>query len=245
MWGRRTWRALGAAWMVAVTFLHPLAFADEPGDVERGEKLYKRNCKVCHGFRGDGKGPAAAFFRIRPRDFRKGIYKYKLLMASQAPTDEDLFEVLTRGLPGTPMPGFAGMTEEDRWSMVRYLRTFSPEKATPVVIPVPSPIPPTPQSIRRGKEVYTTMACWNCHGHDGRGKGPAAKGLKDAWGNRLRPADLTRSWRFKLGHSPTDVYQTIRAGVGGTPMPPFGFLSEEDTWHLVNFLLRDLALDRE
>jgi mono/diheme cytochrome c family protein len=41
-------------------------------------------------------------------------------------SDQHLFDVITKGRPGTGMPAWGPMlTEQDRWSVVGYLRTFA------------------------------------------------------------------------------------------------------------------------
>jgi mono/diheme cytochrome c family protein len=41
-------------------------------------------------------------------------------------TDQHLFDAVTNGRPGTGMPAWGSvLTEQDRWSVVSYLRTFA------------------------------------------------------------------------------------------------------------------------
>ena len=48
-----------------------------PEALMRGRMVYDANCAVCHGPRGDGNGMAAHMFRVRPRDFREGLFKFR------------------------------------------------------------------------------------------------------------------------------------------------------------------------
>jgi hypothetical protein len=64
--------------------------------------------------------------------------------------------------------------------------------------------------------------------------------LTDDWGHPIRPAHLAlpagMPGGVKLGHGGSRLYQTVVAGVGGTPMPPFDSLTAEETWDLVHFV---------
>jgi mono/diheme cytochrome c family protein len=39
------------------------------GNPSKGEKTFMANCAVCHGSKGDGKGPRAYFINPKPRNF--------------------------------------------------------------------------------------------------------------------------------------------------------------------------------
>ena len=67
--------------------------------------------------------------------------------------------------------------------------------------------------------------CAACHGAQGRGDGPAAKGMDPA------PSNFHDEARMKQ-RSIYGLYNTITLGVGGTPMRAFGELSEADRWAL-------------
>ena len=67
--------------------------------------------------------------------------------------------------------------------------------------------------------------CAACHGAQGRGNGPAAKGMEPA------PSNFHDEARMKQ-RSIYGLYNTITLGVGGTPMRGFGELSEADRWAL-------------
>ena len=77
------------------------------------------------------------------------------------------------------------------------------------------------KDLSLGREVYKA-ACMTCHGLKGNGKGPSAKWLDP------RPRDFTSGiykWRTTpYGKLPLeeDIERTIREGVSGTDMFPFG-----------------------
>ena len=90
-----------------------------------GEESYVRHCAGCHGLTGDGSGPAARYLQPRPRNFRKGMFKFVSTKASARPRREDLYSTITRGLVGSAMPDFRLLPEERRWDIVEYVRWLS------------------------------------------------------------------------------------------------------------------------
>ena len=86
----------------------------------RGEALYNKQCASCHGAEGAGDGKAAYLLYPKPRDFTGG--EFRLVSTIDAgPTEEDLFKTITRGMPGSSMPSWAHLSEEDRWGLVYYV----------------------------------------------------------------------------------------------------------------------------
>jgi DMSO reductase family type II enzyme heme b subunit len=84
---------------------------------ELGRQLYAQHCAACHGERGDGKGIAAHFVFPKPRDFRAG--RFRLVSTNNnVPTREDLHAVLLRGMPGSSMPPWAHLSQQDRDALV-------------------------------------------------------------------------------------------------------------------------------
>ena len=202
---------------------------ETPEAVESGRKVYEKWCINCHGEKGDGKGAAKPFLFPPPRDFTMGLYKIKSTPRKELPLEEDLFKSITQGMPGTSMPGWENLSEEERWSLVHYIKTFSERfgnakkegKYLPAPIQVGNPIPSSPESIKLGEDIFSELECDICHGSEGRGDGFKALKLKTKWGGRVLPRNLTRKWLFRRGSLPQDIYRTIRIGVEGTPMPSF------------------------
>jgi mono/diheme cytochrome c family protein len=87
--------------------------------------LYREHCSTCHGVDGSGAGPAASLLNPYPRDFRAGVYKFKSTARSDKPTDHDMFTLLRRGIPGTAMPSFARVSDDDLEAIVQYVRYLS------------------------------------------------------------------------------------------------------------------------
>jgi mono/diheme cytochrome c family protein len=101
------------------------AAAGPVGSEEDGTNfgLYRRHCSLCHGITGNGVGPAGAFLNPYARDFRRGLFKYKSTAGPMTPpTDEDLRSLLVRGMPGTSMPSFHLLADEDLDALVHYVK---------------------------------------------------------------------------------------------------------------------------
>jgi mono/diheme cytochrome c family protein len=100
---------------------HPQASTDVRS---RGAQLYARQCVACHGDAGLGDGEAAYLLYPKPRDFRAGIYRYTSTWEG-VPTDDDLYRTLSRGMPGSAMPSWAHLSEEDRRALVAHVKSLA------------------------------------------------------------------------------------------------------------------------
>ena len=209
-------------------------------DANAGKAVYERKCLLCHGEKGDGKGASAELLVPKPRDFTKGLYKIRST-ANKTPSDQDLFRIITDGMPGTSMPSWAVLSDKDRHHLVAYLKTFAPEafKEAPKKLELPKEVASSEASIKRGKEMFEAIECHKCHGTEGRGDGPSRPELKDEWGQPIAPANLTKRWNFRGGRSRTEIATRLANGVLGTPMPAFLEAVEkpEDIWHLTNYIV--------
>jgi DMSO reductase family type II enzyme heme b subunit len=176
----------------------------------------------------------------RPRDFTSGLFKIRT-SANKTPSDRDLFDVITEGMPGTSMPGWPTLPEKDRWNLVAYIKTFAAErfKEPATKLELPKDVASSADSIKRGREMFEAIECNKCHGAEGRADGPSRPELKDEWGFPIAPANLTKRWTFRGGKSRTDIATRLAAGVLGTPMPAFldSVEKPEDIWHLTNYIV--------
>lgn len=91
----------------------------------RHRGLYRQHCAGCHGISGDGSGPSASLLNPYPRDYRRGIFKYTSTLPGIKPTRDDLHRTLLRGIPGTAMPSFVQLSEEQLNALVEYVRYLS------------------------------------------------------------------------------------------------------------------------
>ena len=106
------------------TFLSPtmlISDGDHHQSLSRGQAVYQERCVQCHGVSGDGNGPAAQYMYPRPRDYRKGIFKFASTPYGYRPLREDLVRTVRQGIRGTSMPGFNLLPENDIQSVVDYV----------------------------------------------------------------------------------------------------------------------------
>ena len=96
-------------------------------------------------------------------------------------------------------------------------------------VPVPEARLRSAEARARGKALFAAN-CVLCHGERGDGHGRRSAGFAKA------PADFTDpAWRRRV--TPRRVFFVIREGLRGTPMPSWGFLSEDETWDLAAYVL--------
>ncbi|NIL97555.1 MAG: c-type cytochrome [Planctomycetales bacterium] len=98
------------------------AFSDQTG---KQHGLYRLHCAHCHGVSGDGNGPTAPFLNPYPRDYRQGKYKFKSTFGDAKPTDDDLKRILKDGIPGTAMPSFVLLPDNEIDALVEYVKYLS------------------------------------------------------------------------------------------------------------------------
>ena len=204
-----------------------------------GRHVYTQHCGVCHGTTGDGNGEAAGRLSTKPADLSSGRYKFRSTPSGAAPTDEDLFRTLVRGVRGTAMIPQTHVPEAELRRVVAYLKTLSPRFGEPErpAVPVPPAPGATPELVAKGARLYKDSGCPECHGYGGKGDGPSArKGMKDARELPIVPADLTRR-PFKRGSDPVETWKSIAVGLDGTPMPSYSdSLEPAEMWAVVLFL---------
>ena len=211
-------------------------------NVVAGKQIYRDSCWYCHGKIGDGNGPAADFLDPRPRDFTAGMYKIRTTKTGELPTDEDLFRIISKGIPGTAMPRWElTLSEDERWKVLQYIKTFAVEFADPeydpyiAVVEIPPKVESSPESIVKGRKIFEKNKCFECHGLEGKGDG--REGLEDGWGFPVRVRNLTRGSNIKGGKNPEDIVYRFTTGINGTPMPSFAKnISGEERWHLANYI---------
>lgn len=211
-----------------------------------GKQIYNKQCAACHGADGRGNGPASYLLYPKPRDFVAA--KYRLVSTwDRVPTDQDLFNTITRGMPGSAMPSWEHLPREQRWALVYYVKSLAekPFAVKPQKSPGPDgsggegiiQVPPEPPydaaAKARAFELYRD-ACASCHGPAGKGDG--VQEMVDAESYPTRPRDLTTGV-FKGNPDPVQLYRRIVAGIPGSPMPMSDWAYGGDAWHLAHFVL--------
>lgn len=90
-------------------------------NLERGRSYYAQLCMQCHGGIGDGKGAWAYRVTPQPVDLRSE--------RTVARSDQQLFNIISEGLTGTPMAGLKDqLSSTQRWQIVEYLRHITPSR---------------------------------------------------------------------------------------------------------------------
>lgn len=84
-----------------------------------GRAAYNKHCKSCHGKTGLGDGPKAAELDTPSGDFS--------LAAFQDQSDGELYYKTTFGRDDMPAYDKKIPSDEDRWLIVSYMRTFAKE----------------------------------------------------------------------------------------------------------------------
>ena len=217
----------------------------QPGDAERGERIYAARCMLCHGEEGDGMGAAAERLNPPPRDFTMAQYKIRTTTFEEiVPADEDLQRMIHDGMPGSAMPGWGDvLSEQEIQDLIVYLKTLAglEEEEDGNLIDYGTQVAVSAESIEKGRVIFHDGdRCSECHGQDG--KGDAVKKLKDDSGYRTWPRNLTKPWTYRGSNDPRDIFARITTGIAGTQMPSFDDpasakrLSIEQRWHVANYV---------
>jgi len=100
---------------------NPLLPSDS--NLSAARQLYREQCEQCHGKTGKGDGPQAWMQKPAPADLTDAAHMAHV-------TDGEMFFQITEGR--RPMPAFKSrITEDQRWQLVLFLRTFSQPGASP------------------------------------------------------------------------------------------------------------------
>lgn len=224
------------------------AHADEQSEFRlfmKGHFVFEKHCVTCHGKSGRGDGEMAKDVKIKPRNFRLGVFKYRSTPMGFLPTDDDLKRTIKNGVSGTMMPIFSTLSDSDLTAVIAYIKGLSPRWKDPNLVaeaieiqPPPTWFEDTAQAVIRAKAGGTTFAthCANCHGKSGKGDGPASKTLMDISGKPIPPADLTNPAHHS-GPTPGDLFRTIAMGLDGTPMTGnLDSLGTDKIWELIAYI---------
>src|SRR5207249_1305258 len=152
--------------------------------IAAGKRVYFTKCVWCHGVDGGGDGPGADRLWPRPRNFNQGTFKIRHTASGELPLfdakkpipgQNDLFETVTHGLPGSAMPSWEGiLTEEQRLQVLSFVTTqlvkdrkFTDKQSESQTILQTDDLKPkaaNEESLKRGSELIVEKKCIECHG---------------------------------------------------------------------------------
>ena len=204
---------------------NPNPFASNAHAIADGKELYNRTCTGCHGYDGTPgeQGPAL------------GASGRRYLRI----TDQEIFDAVEKGIPGTLMPG-TGLAEADAWKVAAYIRSL---RGTAIDSPAEG-------DVAHGEQIFWGKgACGDCHMVRGRGGllGPDLSNLagrrklysiRDAL-TKVEHRVATDGGRHELSLSPMNSYQAIHV-VTRDGKTFSGILMNEE-----NFSLQILGSDNE
>jgi putative heme-binding domain-containing protein len=194
-------------------------------DIERGARLFRFNCAVCHGPAGTGgKGANLAQAKLR-----------------RAPDDHALFLVVRQGIPGTEMPpGWWVLDEHEMWQVVAYVRSLGRVVQETVR-----------GDAHAGEQLFRKAGCISCHqvALEGGRVGPPLTDIGSHRGaSYLRSVIIDPAAELPEGFLQVQVVTRDGQRVRGIRL-------NEDTWsiqlrdlsdHLLSFWKEDLvALEKQ
>lgn len=97
-----------------------------PEHIMAGKTLFQFDaqptaCRICHGIGGDGLG--IMFTRVQPKPRNFVCYQ-----TMEDLPDGQLFWIIKNGSPGTAMPSFDYLGDDQVWQLILYIRSFSNKK---------------------------------------------------------------------------------------------------------------------
>jgi mono/diheme cytochrome c family protein len=119
--------------------------------VAAGEKVYQKQCLICHGDNGKGEGKNAGT-ALNNQQYLNTV------------SDKDIFNSVKFGREGTGMPNYGPRLSEDELNnVVAFIRNWQSEE---IEFEVPKTIA---GNLVNGEKLYN-LYCINCHGEAGAGK---------------------------------------------------------------------------
>jgi alcohol dehydrogenase (cytochrome c) len=178
---------------------NPLAPSAE--SIAAGRVVFDQACQSCHapGATGD-RGPA----------LNSGVF-------TRGSEDGDLFRTIREGLPGTQMPPFRGLTDDQIWQTIIYLRSLSGVRANETA----ANATPTRGNRTSGEALFFGRAgCVTCHEVNGRGGiiGPDLSAVARAPADAIRQKILNPSASFAAPGATGRGGPVGRGGAGARPV---------------------------
>lgn len=194
-------------------------FEGDARAIQQGLALYRARCADCHGV--DARG-------VRAPDLTTG-------QGVSGGTDEQLFGVIRRGVPGTEMPASAGR-EDELWMTIAYLRTL--RASGPIEVR---------GDAQKGEAVFSGAGgCAACHRIKGKGGriGPDLSRIGVARSRTALVREIRQaSERLVAGYEPVTVVTRDGRRVRGVRKneDTFSIQMMDTTERLVGFRKADVA----
>jgi mono/diheme cytochrome c family protein len=195
------------------------AFVVAPGEqMKLGRAAYMEHCMHCHGVSGDGDGPTAPYLNPLPRDYRLGIFKFTSTATGLKPTRDDLANTIRQGIPGTYMPSFLLLADDELEAIVEYVRWLSMrgefEKKLVDEMYADYAKPVIEQRVEAGESQQEITAALQTYlQEDFRGTvDTSGSDLQDAWAAVEEPASVIKPGEPRLapGVSGTELAEALR-----------------------------------
>lgn len=105
--------------------LHPAAppSAPDPAAMARGRALFLEHCALCHGRRGDGRGPRRGSLSRPPADFENPLWAHEHDRA-------EVRRAIHDGVPGSDMPPWRRLGEPAVDDLADYVLSLAQHGAT-------------------------------------------------------------------------------------------------------------------
>ncbi|HCV28692.1 MAG TPA: copper resistance protein CopC [Dehalococcoidia bacterium] len=114
--------AIGAGLIVWVQFFAPVSvylqtnpFVPDGDSLAKGKVAYEAVCSVCHGEGGKGDGAGSVSLYPPPANLPVHVPLH---------TQGELFEIIRIGVAGTAMEPVSGLTDDEIWHLINYVRTL-------------------------------------------------------------------------------------------------------------------------
>ncbi|MCZ4693301.1 cytochrome c [Ancylomarina euxinus] len=110
-------KKMGGPWEIPAKYKDMKnSMKDDAGSLKIGKMLYTKHCKSCHGGKGEADGPKAGSMKTAIRSFKSAEF--------QAQSDGVLYYQSFVGRDEMPNYEKKVLDDEDRWSIINYLRTL-------------------------------------------------------------------------------------------------------------------------
>jgi len=131
-----------------------------PEDVGEGKQSFRSQCAACHGLDASGGTVAPSL--------TSGTFKH-------GGSDDALFGVITKGVPGTAMTAFA-LEGKEVWQLIAFLRSVN----------IATAAGKAPGDVSKGARLYAGNGCGRCH-TNGAGGGFIGPDLSEIGSHRSLP----------------------------------------------------------